>query len=279
MRIGLLLGLGLAACGGNGSAGFRPVDDGMGGIGVAGAVGNAKGGSSNAAASDTAQGGTSSGSAGESAVGAGTGGQAQGGGGASTTAGESAGGSDPGTAGSPDVGGAGGVPAAPDDTGCVEPPSDGNPGGAEPLPGLDCSGCSNGAELGYSVPDWCDAARLCQVVIDPTELDGDDVFILLPAASEQGGSCGAQPCRNGDGDLEPLIGYKLQLIVKGTAKGLRIETDEHRAVLQTETKPYSACEPAPQCGYYAGSNLRVMVADGAPRGWVRISVGGGLPCD
>ena len=291
MRLGILLGLVALACGG---AAEQRADDGSGPIAIGGTagLGLTAGGSSAARGGDKAESGSATGGASGAAAatsggspataGAPSGGAAAGHGGVATAGTSDSGGTSGAAAGDAGAGGESGAPPAPDDTGCLERPWSGNQADlSEKLPGLDCSSCSNGSELGYTVPSFCAPSRTCSEVIDLTTLP-DDFLLLLPPGSAQKGTCQPQNCEGADGDPADLEGFTLQLLLKplaGDHPSIKIETDENRRVLKRET-PLIKCAEASSCyAYGAGAQFVVVVKPGAPRGWVRITVGTGAVCE
>lgn len=199
---------------------------------------------------------------------AGQGGEAEVGGGVAANGGATAAGS----GGTPTSGGGGGEPAGgapepPDDTGCIERPWSGNPADlSEKLTVLDCSGCSNGAELGYVVPDWC-GELACHSWFDFTKVAGKDALLLLPAPSDN--TCGNANCSDAQNEPADVAGLKVQALLS-LGSGFHLETDAERGLVTFEL-PLRACSSDLSCFAMGnGAKVALMAKPGTKRGWVRI---------
>jgi hypothetical protein len=274
MRLGFLLGLVLLACGGE-SDNAPPGDAGGGvssssmGDGGSGSKGGKASVSKPQGGSESAAGGAgTAGDAGAPAAGSSDEGGASG-------AAPSDGGASGAAAGDAGAGGEGGASTpAPDDTGCIERPWTGNQADlSEKVPGLDCSSCSNGTDLGYMKPAWCSDVASCGATRDVAELGADDVLILLPPGDGQDQSeetCKEQACAVDDDSYVNLPGFIEQLrFVQSTESPLRIDVDENRRVLSKYGPPL--CANVSNCYAFGGGDLiSIVVKPSAPRGWVRI---------
>lgn len=287
MRLVMLLGLGLLACGGEAGKTASPAGGGTPGAGGSAAGNHGLGSAPAAGGSEAAQAGAGAPSGGSDPTGGGGSGGAAQAGSAGTDGGPLAGsggaggsqsveGGASGAAGAPDEqGGAGGEGggAPPDDTGCIPRPADGNLGNPGQIAGYDCSSCSNASELGYTTPSLCGATS-CGSEVKVADLP-DDVLILLPPGSH--GGCGAQACdENGTAVAYP--GWIGQLMLALPAGGVRIDTDPFRRVVKRDI-PLLECTEITTCERYGSvAKFGIVVLPDAPRGWVRIRRGQTDPC-
>lgn len=244
--------------GGSTSEGGKPTSrpGGTAGSAATGTAGEPQGGSSGTGAAGAASAGSAS--AGKSAGG--------------SAAGNSDGGTSGAAAGDAGSGGEGGEPPPPDDTGCLPLPWSGNQADLnEKLPGIDCSSCSNGAELGYTVPAFC--APTCPLMVSVSDLPKDVQILLPPGDAINGAACKEQACDD-DAPID-LPGFKMQMLLQIDGS-YTITTDENRRVLPRE-RPLVECAEAASCYAFNGKrNLAIVVKPNAPRGWMRVTALGGI---